>query len=316
MYTGCCKCNTPIGQYIMRKSASDPIGTLSVGNVINAAVSVYKSNFRDFFSLALRSVGWLLLGFVGLIPVILVAVAINNAGVTVLAGVVWLALFMFCLAKSLNSRGVVTRIAYQQLINQPESLFSASSQLANSHWKFLRLALWLGLFIFGVLILAYLAFGALGGLGVFLATQLPNAIGYILAAVLIIAGVVAFFWIFLSFYSSWFVAELPIAVERSAAGLDAIGRSRQLSTPFSSRILMIILVAFLIVLPINIIASVPALAVIGQEPTSPAYITGQVLNLVLSILLELFLMPFWQVIKSVVYFDLRSRLEGADLQMK
>jgi hypothetical protein len=300
----------------MRKSASDPIGTLSVGNVINAAVSLYKSNFRDFFSLALRSVGWLLLGFVGLIPVILVAAAINNAGVSVLAGVVWLGLFMFCLAKSLNSRGVVARIAYQQLINQPESLFSASSQLANSHWKFLRLALWLGLFIFGVLILAYLALAALGGLGVFLATQLPNAIGYILAAVLIIAGIVAFFWTFLSFYSSWFVAELPIAVERCAAGLDAIGRSRQLSTPFSSRILIIILVAFLITLPLNIIASVPALAVIGQEQTSPTYLIAQGLNLVLSILLELFIMPFWQVIKSVVYFDLRSRLEGADLQMK
>jgi hypothetical protein len=300
----------------MRKSASDPIGTLSVGNVINAAVSLYKSNFRDFFSLALRSVGWLLLGFVGLIPVILVAAAINNAGVSVLAGVVWLGLFMFCLAKSLNSRGVVARIAYQQLINQPESLFSASSQLANSHWKFLRLALWLGLFIFGVLILAYLALAALGGLGVFLATQLPNAIGYILAAVLIIAGIVAFFWIFLSFYSSWFVAELPIAAERCAAGLDAIGRSRQLSTPFSSRILIIILVAFLITLPLNIIASVPALAVIGQEQTSPTYLIAQGLNLVLSILLELFIMPFWQVIKSVVYFDLRSRLEGADLQMK
>ncbi len=299
----------------MRKSASDPIGTLSVGNVVNAAVSLYKYNFRDFFSLALRSVGWILLALVGLIPVVLVGFAINNIGVTVLAAVAWLGLFLFCLAKSMTSRGVVSRMAYQQLTNQTETLASASSQLANSHWKFLSLVLWLWLFLTGVVILAYLALLALGGVGVAVAMNIQNPIGYILAAIFILAGIIAACWIVLRFYSSWFVAELPIAVERCAGGLDAIGRSRQLSAPFSSRILMIILVAFLIVLPLSIIASVPGFATIGQPPTSAVYIISQAVNLVLSLLLELFLMPFWQVIKSVVYFDLRSRLEGADLKM-
>jgi hypothetical protein len=299
----------------MRKSASDPIGTLSVGNVINAAVSLYKSNFRDFFSLALRSVGWLVLGLVGLIPVVLVAVAINNIGVTVLAAVAWLGLFIFCLAKSMTSRGVVARMAYQQLINQPESLLSASSQLANSQWKFLSLVLWLWLFLTGVFILSYMALAAGVGIGVAIAMGIQNALGYILAGIFFIVGIVAACWIFLRFYSSWFVAELPISVERCAGGLDAISRSRQLSASSSSRILMIILVAFLITLPLSMIASVPGFAGIGQPPTSVAYLTSQAVNLVLSLLLELFIMPFWQVIKSVVYFDLRSRLEGADLQM-
>jgi hypothetical protein len=299
----------------MRKSASDPIGTLSVGNVINAAISLYKANFRDFFSLALRSVGWMALAIAGLIPVVLVGFAINNAGVTVLAVVAWLGLFIFCLAKSMTSRGVVARMAYQQLINQPESLSSASSQLANSHWKFLSLVLWLWLFLIGVFILSYMALGAGVGIGVAIAMNIQNAIGYILAGIFFIAGIVAFFWIFLRFYSSWFVAELPIAVERCAGGLDAIGRSRQLSAPFSSRVLMIILVAFLVVFPLTIIASIPGLAGIGQPPTSSIYLISQTLNLALSLLLELFVMPFWQVIKSVVYFDLRSRLEGADLRM-
>jgi hypothetical protein len=299
----------------MRKSASDPIGTLSVGNVINAAVALYKSNFRDFFTLALRSVGWMLLAIAGLIPVVLVGFAINNAGVTVLAVVAWLGLFVFCLAKSMNSRGVVARLAYQQLINQPESLSSASSQLANSHWKFLSLVLWLWLFLTGVFILSYLALGAGVGIGVAIAMNIQNVLGYLLAGIFFIIGIVAFFWIFLHFYSSWFVAELPIAVERCAGGLDAIGRSRQLSAPFSSRVLMIILVAILIVIPLNIITTIPAIASIGQPPTSAAYLISQAVNLVLSVLLELFLMPFWQVIKSVVYFDLRSRLEGADLRM-
>jgi hypothetical protein len=299
----------------MRKSASDPIGTLSVGNVINAAVSLYKSNFPDFFALALRSVGWMVLAIAGLVPVVAVAIAASNVGVTVLAIVAWLGLLIFCLAKSMTSRGVVARMAYQQLINQPESLSSASGELANSHWKFLSLVLWLLLFMTGVSILAYMALAALAGLGILAATQLPNAVGYILAAILVMAGIVAFFWILMRFYSSWFVAELPIAVERCAGGLDAIGRSRQLSAPFLSRVLVIILVAFLVVFPLSMIASVPGFAGIGQPPTSAVYLISQGINLFLSLLLELFLMPFWQVIKSVVYFDLRSRLEGADLRM-
>jgi hypothetical protein len=299
----------------MRKSASDPIGTLSVGNVINAAVSLYKSNFPDFFALALRSVGWMILAIAGLVPVVAVAIAASNVGVTVLAIVAWLGLLIFCLAKSMTSRGVVARMAYQQLINQPESLSSASGELANSHWKFLSLVLWLLLFMTGVSILAYMALAALAGLGILAATQLPNAVGYILAAILVMAGIVAFFWILMRFYSSWFVAELPIAVERCAGGLDAIGRSRQLSAPFLSRVLVIILVAFLVVFPLSMIASVPGFAGIGQPPTSAVYLISQGINLFLSLLLELFLMPFWQVIKSVVYFDLRSRLEGADLRM-
>jgi hypothetical protein len=300
----------------MRKSASDPIGTLSVGNVINAAVALYKSNFRDFFSLALRSVGWMLLAIVGLVPVVVVGFVANSIGVAVLAFVVWLGLFIFCLAKSMTSRGVVARMAYQQLINQPESLSSASGELANSHWKFLGLVLWLWLFLTGVLILSYLALVASVGLGVAIAMSIQNPLGYVLAGIFFIAGVVAASWIFLRFYSSWFVAELPISVERCAGGFDAIGRSRQLSAPFLSRILIIVLVAFLITLPLNAIASVPGFAGVGQPPASAAYIVSQAINLVLSLLLELFLMPFWQVIKSVVYFDLRSRLEGADLQMR
>jgi hypothetical protein len=300
----------------MRKSASDPIGTLSVGNVVNAAISLYKSNFRDYFAVSLRSVGWLVLAIIGVLPIVLIASVINNIGLTVLAVIVWLAFFIFCLAKSAANRGIISRLAYQQLINQPETVASATLQLVNSHWKFLGLILWLGLFLSGLLTLAYLILIILGGIGIAISMQMPGAIGYSLAAILIITGVVAAFWIVLRFYSYWFIAELPLAVENCPGGLDAINRSRQLSAPFLSRILMIMLVAFLITLPLNVLTNVPGFAAIGQVNYSTAYITLQAISTALSLLLELFLVPFWQAIKSVVYFDLRSRREGNDLQMR
>ncbi len=301
----------------MRKSASDPIGTLSVGNVVNAAISLYKSNFRDYFAVSLRSVSWLVLAILGIIPIVILASVFNNIGLTVLAVVAWLVLLVFCLAKYATNRGIISRLAYQQLINQPETVTSATLELANSHWKFLGLILWLGLFYFAAVIVTYLALILSIGLGVLVGTQMPNPVGYTLAAIIIIAGVLGSIWLLMRFYSYFFIAELPIAVENCPGGLDSIGRSRQLSAPFISRILVIVLIAFLITLPLNILANVPSFAAIGQMNSNPgAYATLQVVSTILSLLLELFLVPFWQAIKSVIYFDLRSRREGSDLQMR
>ncbi len=317
----------------MRKSSSDPIGTLSVGNVVSAGVTLYKSNFRDYFWASLRAVGWLFLGFLGLVPMGAVVGAINNAVVTLLAIIAWIGFLCFCLGKAAVNRAIISRLAYQQLANQPETMVEATRQLAPQHWKFLRLSLWLVLFLIGVFILSYLALLVLGGLGVFLLTQIQGVVGGILCGILILAGIMAFLWLIIRFYSYWFVAELPLAVENRMEPLNSIGRSRQLATPFIVRIQLIIFVAFLITLPLSLLANAPTFASyslmmdqIRQAGSSPEalaslgqgsnYVILQIASIVLGFLLELFLVPFWQAIKSVVYFDLRSRREGADLQMR
>ena len=110
----------------MRKSSSDPIGTLSAGNVVSTAVTLYKSNFRDYFSLSLRSVGWLFLSFLVLIlPIGLGVSAINNSALiipTVIASLMWLVCLGFCWGKSGVSRAVISRLAYQQLDNRPDKI--------------------------------------------------------------------------------------------------------------------------------------------------------------------------------------------------
>ena len=69
------------------------------------------------------------------------------------------------------------------------------------------------------------------------------------------------------------------------------------------------------------IANLPS--IVGQvmaspalNPTEAAKLTGNTLVAVGSLLglaSELFIMPFWQVIKAVIYYDLRNRREGSDL---
>ncbi len=314
----------------MRKSSSDPIGTLSVGNVVSAAVTLYKSNFRDYFMASLRAVGWTFLGLLGLVP--LGFGIISQNGILILLGVILGVVFAcFCLGKAAVHRAVIARLAHQQLANQPETLAESTSQLAPKYWKFLQLSLWLGLFLIGVFLLSYLVLLVLGGVGVFLVTQ--GTLGVLLGIICMLAALILFVWLLIRFYSYWFVAELPLSLEDRLDPLDSIGRSRQLSKPFVVRIQLIILVAFLITLPLTLLANAPNAAIYatvfdqmrqaGSNPEALAKIGEgnnsaflQIAGVVLGFLLDLFLVPFWQAIKSVVYFDLRSRREGADLQMR
>jgi hypothetical protein len=84
---------------------------------------------------------------------------------------------------------------------------------------------------------------------------------------------------------------------------------------------LIITIAFLITLPINAIGNLPSF--FGQIITtttiyndSATQSMGGILIFVgflLNLIGELFVMPFWQVIKAIVYYDLRNRREGSDL---
>jgi hypothetical protein len=321
----------------MRKSNSDPIGTLSVGNVVSTGVTLYKSNFQSYFFVSLRAVGWVVLAMLAIVPILFVTNIVSyviGTGLSVLLTILlWFGAFLYCFSKFTVNRAIISRMAYQQLINQPETLQVATQRLASSNWKFLALAMWLGLFVFGVIILAYLFLLSCLLLGTFLTSQIPGAVGALLAIGLTLLGIIGFLLIIIRFYSAWFVAELPLAVEGQMGALDSIGRSRQLSTPFISRILMVILVSFLVTLPLIALSNAPSLASYGElmsqiqrisagdiraasSPLSSTYYLLQALSVILSLLLELMAVPFWQSIKSVIYFDLRSRREGNDLQLR
>jgi hypothetical protein len=315
--------------------SSDPIGTLSAGNVVSTAVTLYKSNFRDYFFSSLQSVGWMLISLLGLLlPIGLGIGAVSNSVLvapTVLASVAWLILCGFCLGKSAVNRAVISRLAYQQLVNQPETKAQALSHLAPKHWQFMRLMLWLGLFLTGIYLGCYIVLLILLGIGLFLAMQMNNIVGGLLFVTFLFAGIGLFIWSMVRFYSYWFVAELPLAVEERIAPLDSMGRSRQLSAPFVWRIQLIIFLAFLVTLPLNTLVNIPVTIFSGgpinqleqaakNPDLLPAALTSYGILLgastLLGMLLELFLVPFWQAIKSVVFFDLQSRREGVDLQMR
>jgi hypothetical protein len=312
----------------MPKRTVDPVGTLTVGNAISASVTLYKSNFKRYFQVSLRATAWavamvlavFVLTFIG---GILYGVT-NSVLVAVPLGVIGIGFALYCLARYSTDRAVIARLAYQELIDRPETISTATQALIPRSWGFLRLAWLLGLYIFLVVFIGYIllaigigaCFGIIIGLNL---TSNPVAIG--LAVLVTIGLFILFIFTIVRYYSHWFIAELPLAIESSKSASFSLRRSKDLSLNMVRRIQAIIAIALLITLPISAIGNAPSL--IGQFMATPALspdtATQSMGNMLMlggffvGVASELIVAPFWQAIKAVIYYDLRNRREGSDL---
>ncbi|MFN6570801.1 hypothetical protein [Dendronalium sp. ChiSLP03b] len=264
-----------------------PMQPLSVGNVVSAAVRLYRSHLKTYLKLALIAHLWALVPIYG-----------------------W--------AKYAAISGLISRLAFGELVSQPESVKAARSHVNPRLWSFLRVAfqvalylllIYIGLVIAGGILAAVIGFvfGAiLGSAGVIIATTLS----IIIVVIIVLLGLT---W----FYARWAVAEVPLAVEENINGGESIDRSWELTKTSVIRIQGVVLVAFFVTLPIVLLLNyVPSLFLVRLEPGSTIYWIVYSISLVTSLIGGIFVMPFWQALKAVLYFDLRSRREGLGLQLR
>ena len=312
----------------MAKNNYDPVGTLSIGNVVTTSITLYKSNFKRYFQVSLRATGWLL----AIVLVILVAgliggglYALTNSWLVVIPVVIgWIVGTLYCSAKYATDRAVICRLAYQELIDAPETVAAATQRLIPRTWGFLRLT-WLTSFYISLvaivayigLIIAVLIVTAIVIYG--LKLPIENPIAFISVGLSVIVAFLVFIAILIRCYAYWFVAELPLAIEQIRSANASIARSQQLISTAVGRVILIVTIAFLMMIPINTLGNSPSL--IGQVMVSAStdiatQTIGGILMLggvLLNLISELFIMPFWQIIKAIIYYDLRNRREGGDL---
>jgi hypothetical protein len=312
----------------MAKSTSDPVGTLTLGNVVSAATTLYKSNFKRYLQVSLRATLWV--GAIALSAVLIsglggILFALTQSWLVAVPLVLgWIGVICYCLARYATDRAVIARLAYQELIDQPETITVATQALAPRLWNFFRLSLLLGLCLSLVFFIGYilLILGLGICVGILSVLKLAgNPLGIVLMIVASIGLVGLFLLVTIRYYSYWFVCELPMAVESMDLAGACMRRSKELSRAAMGRLPLIIFIAFLITLPISILGNAPSL--IGQFMASPTLSpdkTNQAIGgglmiggFFIAIISELFVIPFWQAIKAVVYFDLRNRREGSDL---
>ena len=272
-------------------------GPISPGNVVSAAVRIYRNQFKTYFALSFKACLWLLFPVYG-----------------------WAKWGMY--------NGLMARMAYQTLIGQPETAKQAYKKIQPKLWSFLGIGF--QCFLFGLA--AYIGYSFVSGIVSIVFVML---IGGLLSAVLGNSGVmissilsaifsfglftIGFIWL----TSRLFIAEVPIAIEPNLSANASINRSWQLTQRSVGRIQIVVLATYLVIVPLyffstllsQILFLIPQLAFPsdGIDTTTASLFSLVVLLISATVIVGMF--PFWQAAKGVLYYDLRSRREGIDLRI-
>jgi hypothetical protein len=273
-----------------------PSQPLSPGNVVTIAIALYRAHLKTYFRLALIAHLWLFIPIYGL-------------------------------GKFVALSGLISRLAFGELIHLPESVEDANRKINQRVWSFFWAATLSTFLVFGSFMLIFLGsiilLAFVGGLiGLFsiippLSAQNPTIIILltIIGIILYVAWLVAFFGGIAWYYSRWLIAEIPLAIEDGISGKESVDRSWELTKSSVRQIQGILLVWVLVSSPLTIwFSNLMQIVLTLARPGSNLETIGNIINILLAIAMLIFLLPFWQVTKAVLYYDLRSRKEGLDLQ--
>jgi len=267
-------------------SSSGQTGPLSVGNVVNASLRIYRDHFKSYFGLALVASLWLLVPIYG-----------------------W--------AKYSAILGLISRLAFGEVRGKPETVSDARREVNSRMWSFLGAGILTFLIFFGVSLVGGIAMTILaGGAGAIFGQN------YVIIGALLVVAVIAFLIIYIRIISGLLIVELPLAIENNIGATSAIGRSWELTKGSVGRIQWIVFVGILVSLPITFVGQILSgivqtvlTAVLGSE-SGIFFLVYSLLIVLLSFASGALVTPFWQAMKAIIYYDLRSRKEGLGLQMR
>jgi hypothetical protein len=274
------------------QSSPSPIQPLSLGNVVSAGIRLYRSHLKSYLKLGFNAYVWVFVPIYG-----------------------W--------AKCGAILALISRLAFGELVDQPESVEGGRRIVNSRMWQFFIM----GLLMFAINIGLLIPFSiVIGIITVFFAGSIaagvtPNATSILVVSLLTLILIPVFFVAFLWVQARFFVVEVPLAIEDNVDGISTIGRSWELTKGHAWRIVAIFFVGYLITLPIQIPFTIlstiiqAALASLAEENPSYAALS-QLSNLILTLISAALVVPFWQSIKAVVYYDLRSRREGMGLKLR
>lgn len=117
------------------------------------------------------------------------------------------------------------------------------------------------------------------------------------------------------FLSALVISTQALVLEENRSPIEAMGRSWQLTKGFRWKVLALVVVTAIIVF----IPSIALVSVASFLATGPAVLTdlsiGWSLALVLGAVVQLLLYPLMYSVLTVLYYDLRVRKEGFDLEV-
>lgn len=314
---------------------------LSVGNVVSAGLRLYSSHFGQYFGVAFLATLWMLLPIaVAIALVIFFATVQNYYALLALLIPAWIVLLVYCLARYSAGTAAITRLAFAELANKPETPQQARRFTQSRKWWYLLTGLLVSLIFGGVATVCYFAiiiffvavFVAVGGaaaaqsadLEVFFTEAFSNPGLWV---PLVLGGLVllVLFITVLSWLSARLsIAYVPLSVEPETGGVETIGRSWQLTQRNAWRVFLVLTITFLITLPllfvvqvlVTVIQAGVAVAFPEGDTATAASILGILVTYLISFASNILTVPLWQSVSAAIYYDLRSRREGLGLQLR
>jgi hypothetical protein len=276
----------------LNHGSPSPIQPLSLGNVVSAGLRLYRSHLKSYLKLGFNAYLWIFVPIYGWVKY-----------VAILA--------------------LISRLAFGELVDQPESVEGGRRIVNSRMWQFFIM----GLLMFGINIGLLIPFSIFIGIvtvlsvGSIAAGVTPSATIILVVSLLILLLLPLYFVALLWVQARFFVVELPLAIEDNVDGTSTIGRSWELTKGHAWRIVAILFVGYLITIPIQIpftiLSSIIQIALTSLAQENSAYAAlSQLSNLILTLISAALVVPFWQSIKAVVYYDLRSRREGMGLKLR
>lgn len=311
-------------------SSPSPMQPLSIGNVVTAGIRIYRSHLKSYFLLALKAHLWAAIPIIAILPLALVSYLYSRFSALILLlliailAILWLLLLFYCSTKYFINSALLSRLCFSELVNQPESIDSSSSYVNSKFWQFLLTSLLMFLIVLGIIIGCIIV--GVVFVGIYTGLSIATAGNTAAFGVTVLIAVVVFFtvligvlWLITRFY----IFDVPLAVEDNVDATSTISRSWELTKGYVWRILSISFVVWLITLPISIAVQVIVsivqviYSVLLQENFA---LFGLLFFIIILLALSLFsgavILPFWQAVKAVVYYDLRTRREGLGLKLR
>jgi len=268
---------------------TQPTGPLNVGDVVSAGLRIYRDRFKSYYSLAFIAYLWIFVPIYG-----------------------W--------AKLSAILGLLSRLAYGEVSENPEGVREARGEVMPRMWSFLGAGILTYLIFLGAYIVVVIVFAML----TFIIASVFQERGG--ATIMIVPAIISFVGVIIGFI--WLVARLSLvqvtlAIEDNISASKAISRSWEITKASVGRIQLILFIAFLLTIPISLVVQIAtkiiqvvfttALPMEGNGIFSLLYV---VVIVAISIANGALMVPFWQSITAVIYYDLRSRREGLGLKLK
>jgi hypothetical protein len=247
---------------------------LSIGNVIVAALRIYRDRFQTYYILAFKALLWSFIPIYG-----------------------W--------AKCAAILGLISRLAFYEVAETPEAVEDARKITEPKKWTFLLADLFASLIFSGVTISSIIIFGILI---YFLKSFFVD--NFIWLALLILGGFIAGLIGYFHLISRLFLIKIPLALEHKTTAGSAIKYSWKLTKGYAKEILGIVFVAFLLSLPVcmAIYVFIGIFTMIFTFAITNSPVLEAIANLILigmNLASSALIFPFWQTIQSVIYYHIK-----------